>query len=448
MAKTAAERRAARRRKEQSRARHRSAGQARQEEFVARRYTIQELVHAGARHAAGPDADEQQVEHIVGELARLDPDLGSDADVTAVLIGLLRAAWEQGWQPLDVAHVLRRQGTQRMARLATAAISREAQVAGAASRAPEEWLAQLAAVGAPARPDAAEQGAPILGGWRRAEGLDVRDTWRETLRLVGQLHRLPPLEQLTPPPSRWGHRARSRPGAARHSADARVLSRVRALLAKAESTDFPDEAEALSAKAQDLMSRHAIDAAVLDAEHGTSVADQVSARRVHIDNPYPEAKVQLLNAVARANGVRVIWLEPLAIATMVGLPFDMDLVDLLFTSLLVQATRAMSDAGRAGSRQTRSPSFRRAFLLSYAIRVGERLTDVRDQVAEQESASRGAALVPVLRERSQAVDDAFARMFPDTHKVESRVHNARGWHAGRLAAETADLGSGREQVSR
>jgi hypothetical protein len=40
---------------------------------------------------------------------------------------------------------------------------------------------------------------------------------------------------------------------------------VRALLAKAESTTYPEEADALTAKAQELMARHSIDRAMLDA---------------------------------------------------------------------------------------------------------------------------------------------------------------------------------------
>jgi hypothetical protein len=45
------------------------------------------------------------------------------------------------------------------------------------------------------------------------------------------------------------------------------------------------------------------------------------------------------------------------------------------------------------------------------------------------------------------VEDVFAEMFPDTYGVERRSFDASGWHAGRLAAGTADLGSGRDQVS-
>ncbi|MDP9441581.1 MAG: DUF2786 domain-containing protein, partial [Actinomycetota bacterium] len=47
------------------------------------------------------------------------------------------------------------------------------------------------------------------------------------------------------------------------SIDDRILSRVRALLAKAESTEFAPEAEAFTEKAQELMARYAIDDPVL-----------------------------------------------------------------------------------------------------------------------------------------------------------------------------------------
>ena len=56
------------------------------------------------------------------------------------------------------------------------------------------------------------------------------------------------------------------PAAGGGGIDHRVLTRVRALLRKAESTDFPAEAEALTAKAQELIARHAVDALLLDVE--------------------------------------------------------------------------------------------------------------------------------------------------------------------------------------
>src|SRR5438045_2689314 len=54
------------------------------------------------------------------------------------------------------------------------------------------------------------------------------------------------------------------PSAADAGIDDRMLAKVRALLAKAESTEFTDEADALTAKAQELMTRYSIDRALVD----------------------------------------------------------------------------------------------------------------------------------------------------------------------------------------
>ena len=86
------------------------------------------------------------------------------------------------------------------------------------------------------------------------------------------------------------------------------------------------------------------------------------ARRVHLQNPYATTNTSLLNAVATANRCKVIYFDRLAIATIVGLPLDIDQVEMLFVSLLVQATRAMTEAGagQAGSFD-RSARFHRSF---------------------------------------------------------------------------------------
>jgi hypothetical protein len=436
MAKSAAERRATRKRKEQERGRRRPSvpGDAR-----GRADSDDLIGHLVVAAAATGDAREFAA--ITEELARRDAGVDSAGHATRLLIGLIGQLWESGWQPTDLAHVVRRSESQRLVRLLIAGIAEEARASGAPTRAPEEWTAQLAALGAmsSARPD-------VVATWAGSERLTATEAWRDALRLIGPLGDLTPLQVLVPPPSRWGRTPRPTRTTSRTAADARVLNRIRGLLAKAESTEFPEEAEALSAKAQELMTRYAVDHALLDAEQGRSVTDLVAARRVHLDNPYPEPKARLLSAVGKANGVRVIWLEWVGMATIVGLPDDLDAVDLLFTSLLVQATRAMAATGRADGGRSRSPSFRRAFLTSYAVRIGERLTEAREHAVAEAARGTGRDLVPVLRKRDQAVDDVFARMFPETYGTEGRAYDARGWHAGRLAADSADLGTGREQL--
>ena len=66
-------------------------------------------------------------------------------------------------------------------------------------------------------------------------------------------------------------------------------------------------AEAFTAKAQELMTRHSIDAAMLAvALHGTTAPGQagVASVRVHIDNPYAPEKATFLSMLAEVNSVR------------------------------------------------------------------------------------------------------------------------------------------------
>jgi hypothetical protein len=439
--RTSAERRMARKLKEQQRTHRGPAGPDQPDTSSDRESLVRHLV---IRAAA--TTDEWELDQVVAELGHLEPDVDARGHAALLLVGVLRQLWEAGWQPADVAHVTRRWGSARIGRLLVGGIAEEARSSGAATRAPEDWTAQLSALGALTGAE-----PTVVASWWRSEGLPPAEAWGDALRLIGLLGDLGGLHLLAPPPSRWGKqradRTRAVPDAAAQ-ADARVLGRIRALLAKAESTEFPDEADALSAKAQELMTRHAVDAALLDAAHGTAATGQVRARRVHIDNPYAESKVHLLDAVARVNAVRCIWLQKLGMATLVGLPADLESVDLLFTSLLVQATRAMAETGRAGTGRSRSATFRRAFLASYAVRIRERLDQARTHATEEASRARGTDLVPVLKRREQAVDDVFADMFPETRGVTSRSFDAGGWHAGRLAAEHADIGWTRGQISR
>ena len=400
---------------------------------------LRDLLLAGDRH---PGADD--VQETAAALAARDPGVDRCGSATRALLSALADAWERGWQPADVAHAVRRGTTSRAARLVVALIAEDARRTDAASRAPQGWVDQLRELGALAT-GAPAGSSPVVAAWHRAEGRPAGETWREVLVLATTLRTLARIDQLLPPPSRWGPGVHHADPASAPD-DARVLRRIRALLAKAESTEFPDEAEALTAKAQELMTRHAVDAALLDAGGGAT-RTAVDTRRVHVDDPYVRAKVQLLGAVADANGVRLVWYRGLGIATLVGVPADLDAVELLFTSLLLQVGQALGAAERAAGRPSASRSFRRAFLLGYATRIGERLTSARDRAATTAAAEQGVDLLPVLRSRQEAVDDAFTALFPRVRSSRSRAStDAAGWWAGRVAADSADVGSRRSHL--
>jgi hypothetical protein len=230
--------------------------------------------------------------------------------------------------------------------------------------------------------------------------------------------------------------------------DDKVLARVRALLAKAESTEFPEEAEALTAKAHELMARHAIDDVLL----GSSTPGGPGLHRLTVDPPYASAKFLLLGGIAQANRCQAVWSRTEGAATVVGYPVDVQTVELLYTSLLVQATSAILGHGAKADRRGRSrtKAFRHSFLLAFGARIGQRLAE---QTAAAETAAASAAgpgtdLVPLLTQRAaevdRAVDDAFPRL--SRHRVSAS--SGEGLAAGHAAADQADLGGrGRRLVS-
>ena len=226
-----------------------------------------------------------------------------------------------------------------------------------------------------------------------------------------------------------------------------MFERVRALLAKAESTTFPEEAEAFSAKAQELMSRHSIDRAMLDAaaaaEAGTGGSpSRPLGYRIRVDNPYASPKSILLSQVARANDCTAVWQQHLGQSSVFGFQTDIEAVELLYTSLLVQATAAMVAAGPQVDwrGRSRTRSFRHSFLIAYSARIGQRLREARAAGWAAAGAVYGeAALAPVLAGRAEAVEEVFRAEFPRTSRQVARVSNSAGLYAGRVAADLAHL---------
>ncbi|MCX4989426.1 MULTISPECIES: DUF2786 domain-containing protein [unclassified Streptomyces] len=350
-------------------------------------------------------ADSESALDTGASLLAADP--ASDAELARRGEEFVAAAWRRGWQPADLVRIVRRDLDDVHVRLVTSSILKERE--GDRSARGARWAAQL---------DELE-----------AEPHDVRtDRFSRAtavLELYRLLLRLPAIEPLDAP------RAATTAAAPQET---RMLTRIRALLAKAEATGFPEEAEALSAKAQELMARHSIDEALLAAR--THAKDAPGACRIGVEPPYETAKAVLLDAVAGANRCRAVWNEALGFSTVVGFEPDLEAVELLYTSLLVQATAAMTKAEaaqRAGGRK-RTKTFRQSFLAAYAHRIGDRLASV----AEGQVTATEGELLPVLAARDVAVADHLDRMFPETVTTRIRgVTDEAGWHAGAAAADRA-----------
>jgi hypothetical protein len=334
----------------------------------------------------------------------LAADPAADAELDRRGREFVAAAWRRGWQPADVVRIVRRELDDVHLRLVAALI--RAQAPDDRPRGPR-WAAQL---------DELTGELP-----RRADRFSYATAVLELYRLLLRLPALEPLDRPETSPR----------------TESRMLTRIRALLAKAEATGYPEEAEALSAKAQELMARHSVDEALLAAR--APDPDAPAACRIGVEPPYEQAKAVLLDAVATANHCRAVWNEPLGFSTVVGFEGDLEAVELLYASLLVQATTAMTKAEaaqRAGGRK-RTKTFRQSFLAAYAHRVGARLTAAAEtQVSDD--------LLPVLASREVAVTAATDQLFPETTTTRLRgVSDEAGWTEGARAADHAEVRSRR-----
>lgn len=226
--------------------------------------------------------------------------------------------------------------------------------------------------------------------------------------------------------------------------DPKLLERVRKLLAKAEHPATPlEEAQAFSAKASALMARHAIDQALLEAERPVRSVPQ--ARQLRVEPPYALPRAVLLDRVARAHRVRAVIGPDVGgarICTLVGFAVDIGVVELLFTSLLLQASVAMQHASAAS---TRPRAFRRAFLLGYAETIGTRLA-AAGATTDHEATRANAGTALVLADRTAQVERAFAEQFPRLRSLRMTASSGGGFGAGRAAGARADLSAGSSRV--
>jgi hypothetical protein len=238
------------------------------------------------------------------------------------------------------------------------------------------------------------------------------------------------------------HSTSSGPPTSSPPTEAKIAERVRALLAKAESTEHAAEAEAFTAGAQALMAKYAIDQLAVDAARGRPAGEVVS-RRIDLDVAYASAKCSLLGAVGHANRCQVIWSSRTKTATIFGFEDDLSTVELLFTSLLTQATTAMLQASPPHAHGSKVRSFRHAFFIAYAGRIGQRLEEVAQAAVEAGEAEHGNDLLPALVRKEEAVARAVAEEFPDVRTKPVSISNGWGLQAGEAAAERADLGGTR-----
>lgn len=363
------------------------------------------------------DLDSARLEEVARELDRMFDER-------------LTACWERGWQPADLLPLIDRDLSHREGNVLRLAVGAQAVGYQQWGRAvAPRWMAQL---------DEFEVSVgPVSdGAWPLRSGMALSSVVRAAARLFSHLQVLPSILLIDPPPSRWPN-MRRRSGPVR--LDPGMLARIRALLAKAESTEFEAEAETFTAKAQELMTRHRIDRAILDREGSVEV--ETTARRISIDSPYAQAKAMLAGGIARANSCRTAWSKGLGFVTVHGHAEDLDGVEELYTSLLLQATTALQREGSKRDRfgRSRTAQFRRAFLLGFASRITERLCSATDETVQGAARETGRDLVRILDGRERAAEEGLRSAHGRLRTSRVSVSDGEGYEAGTRLADRADV---------
>jgi len=362
-----------------------------------------------------------------------------DPEIEAVLLAQVDQIWKQGWQPGELLRQARMKCPAAAASLIMVAVAVDHNRRPAASldrawRLHVEGLKLPDIVGNPG----------WLQGWVDSVGLDRTTALHAVVDALAAIGFLPRLEPILRPPGGPGERIIDlRADGATGSVNDPVLERIRALLAKAESTSFEAEASAYTAKAQELMTRRSIDPEALKRQ--AEDHEKPIAVRIAVDPPYADIKTLLLQTVAGESRCRAAFRSDIAMSTVVGFCDDINSTEMLFTSLLLQAQAAMAHAGRnapSGTR-TRSASYRSSFLFSYTDRIGERLRQINEEVISEVEREQGALFLPVLRSREHLVDGFASEKFGPT--ASSRVrggYDYAGQAGGRQAADQASLNFG------
>jgi hypothetical protein len=226
------------------------------------------------------------------------------------------------------------------------------------------------------------------------------------------------------------------------------LDRVRKLLAKAERAGTPEEAEIYNAKAVELMARHGIDEALLAADDPRR--DEIGMLRIAMEDPYSAGKARLLGWTAAA--LRCRWVMhgasggKVAAVTVFGFGSDRERVELLYTSLLLQATGQLVRLRPPWSGESVA-AYRRSWLQGFAAQVHQRLLEAEERAAAEASAQAGAdravSTALVLVDRGARVDRAYTEAFPHLARARRPSLSGSGFVEGAEAGRRADLGGRR-----
>lgn len=215
-----------------------------------------------------------------------------------------------------------------------------------------------------------------------------------------------------------------------------LIEKVRKLLAMAEGSANPNEADAFSRKAAELIAVHRIDPERLRAES----RDDLGVVEIELGRgAYVRGRLALLGAVGDAHGCKVVFevRSRGTVAFVAGFRSDLETTSLLYHSLHTQASSRMAAERRATAAATQQ--WRRSFLFGYADQICGMLAQSASEAQRHIAAPHST--LPALRARDRRVEEFSRERFGRVVAARRpKAATPTGWQAGREAAAGADLG--------
>ena len=214
------------------------------------------------------------------------------------------------------------------------------------------------------------------------------------------------------------------------------LAMIRKLLDKAtDPAATPEESLAFEEKAEELLARYGWERAMLP--ESERKAEKITTLAIVVTGSYAIDRRYLLTQIGWAFNChnRFRRIDGGYRVTLTGFESDLERVEILYTSLQLQAMSAMRKAEMPWYEDNRV-RFNKSWLLGFANRVNERLVQLSAKVGEEYKGT-GAELVVV--DRSKQVEAAFKAQGKVKMRAFGGNRASSGLESGEQAADAANL---------
>lgn len=227
---------------------------------------------------------------------------------------------------------------------------------------------------------------------------------------------------------------------------ANMTAKIKALLTKAESSEFQEEADAFFEKAAELMSKHAISQAELDS-HNPEYKPIIVKRRFVVLAPYSIDRMHLISQVSQALGGYAYYYKQArdgtktatrskdhnTYAVLIGTESDLEMIEAMLESLNRQMDvfRGLAEKQEYFEGMGHKKVWNATFIRAYAFRIGARLA----QAYAAPEAEQTGSVALVLRDKKLMLKEELNKIGIKS-AASNRQFSSKGWSAGQRAAES------------